>query len=193
MLACTNQNMPSVTHVYVVWWHGTNLCLPRGIQWGPLVSHLVVWWDPHGWGGPIGKCHVAPGCWDGSLWCCHLALLLLLWTIHRLPNGSGLWCGPTRDCHVSSRKLIVFCHVARAVEVDQWNIDTWHKWDPLVRHVGPTWVRWTNGVLTRVTPSLFSDSVYVCLGSPVCTQMCLCPQVAPRWTLDWISALDLSF
>jgi hypothetical protein len=100
------------------------------------------------------------------------------------------WHGLTRRCHLSLFGGVV-------ADVDQWLTATWHRWDPLVRYVGPTWVRWTNEVLTRgtdmlrwpnkvltrVTPSLFSDSVCVCLGSPVCTLMCLCPQVAPRIAL----------
>jgi hypothetical protein len=79
-------------------------------------------------------------------------------------------------------------------EVDHWLTATWHKWDPLIRYVGPTWVRWTNEVLTRDTNmlrwsnevltrgtlSLFSDSVCVCLRSPIYTQQCIYPQVAPR-------------
>jgi hypothetical protein len=103
-------------------------------------------------------------------------MLVLRWTCQGLPRG--MLVGPT--CQVS----IV---------------------------VGPTWLRWTNEVLTRGTDtprwpnkvltrgilslslSLFSDYVSVCLRSPVWTQMSLCPQVAPRWTLDWIWALDLSF
>jgi hypothetical protein len=109
--------------------------------------------------------------------CCHLAYPLLVWTTHRWP------CGSSGD---------VACDVA--ADADHWLTATWHKWDPLVRYVGPPWVRstnevltrginmlrWPNEVLTRVTPSLFSDSVCVCLGSPVYTQMCLCPQVAPK-------------
>jgi hypothetical protein len=69
---------------------------------------------------------------------------------------------------------------------------------------GMGWVRWTNEVLprdisrthlsdmwdphaevanevlTRGTLSIFSDSVCVCLRSPISTQQCIYPQVAPR-------------
>jgi hypothetical protein len=123
---------------------------------------------------PMASCHMALECWGVMLQCCHVthggvrcaAVVLpcgtgrVRWTCQSLPRG--MLVGPT-------------CQVSMVV--------------------GPTWLRWTNGVLTRGTEvaqwdadtchtlSLFSDSVCICLGSPVCTQMSLCPQVAPRIAL----------
>jgi hypothetical protein len=184
--------------------------------WGGSATtcHVACWW------GPTCQVSMVVGpTWlrwtNGRLPC---GTDMLRWLLCVLPFGIsladvdhsqmamwhkwwyGLWCGPIKFGHLYLPGEV-------AADMDHWLTATWHKWDPLVRYVGPTWVRWTNEVLTRgtdvlrwpnemltrVTLSFFSDSVCVCLGSPVCTQMCLCPQVAPRWTLDWIWALDLSF
>jgi hypothetical protein len=98
-------------------------------------------------------------CWGVLLLCFHVAHGGVRWTCQSLPRG--MLVGPT-------------CQVSIVVG------PTWLRWTNRRLPCGTDMLRWPNEVLTRVTLSLFSDSVCVCLGSPVCTQMSLCPQVAPR-------------
>jgi hypothetical protein len=100
---------------------------------------------------------------------------------HRLSEVALLWL---TTWHCGGAHLSVTC--ARVGP-------TWLRWTNRRLSRGTDMLRWPNKVLTRGTLSLFSDSVCVCLRSPVCTQMSLCSQVAPRWTLEWIWVLDLSF
>jgi hypothetical protein len=71
------------------------------------------------------------------------------WTCHGLPRG--MLVGPT--CQVS-------------VVVGPTRL----RWTNEVLTRGTDMLRWPNEVLTRGTLSLFSNSVCVSLGSPICTQ-----------------------
>jgi hypothetical protein len=147
VLTCANQIKPHVTSVYTVWWHGTNLCLPRGTKWGLLVSHIVAWWGPQWWGGPIMNCHVAYRVEVASLCAAIWHLFSLLCTTHTLPSGSNadvasdvaqlglaiclwvVWHGWMVSCHVAWTGWggpLVDCHVA-----------LW--WDPPVRWLVSRW------------------------------------------------------
>jgi hypothetical protein len=177
-------------HVAYWCWGGSATACHVACWWGPHVRS-VWWWGPPGWGGPMVDCHVALTCWGGSSVCCHLACLLLVWTTHRWPCGSS---GDVACDVVQSDLAICICLVMWLL---MWTIgwlprgisgthlsDMWdpHGWGGPMGcwHVA---LKWPNEVLTRVTLSLFSDSVCICLRSPVCTQISLCPQVAPRVAL----------
>jgi hypothetical protein len=51
------------------WVRWTNEVLPRGISG----IHLSDMRDPHGWGGPMRRWHVALTCWGGPMRCWHVA------------------------------------------------------------------------------------------------------------------------
>jgi hypothetical protein len=150
VLTCTNQIKPHVTLVYTVWWHGTRWGLPRGTKWGPLVSHLVAWWDPQWWGGPIVNCHVAYRVEVASLCATIWHLFSLLCTTHTLPSGSSadvaynVAQSNLATCLCLVKWLLTWTNewVPRGIcgahlsgdlcqggahsgEVDQWDCDTW--------------------------------------------------------------------
>jgi hypothetical protein len=133
------------------------------LRWLLLISAMCHLWGLCCLTGPIAHSHVAVSMiGSAEVGCCYAAM----WHVEG-------WGGPVRVCHVAC-----------------W-------WGPHVRSVWwwgpPGWggpigcwhvaLRWPSEMLTRVTLSLPSDSVCICLGSPVCTQMSLCPQIAPRAAL----------
>jgi hypothetical protein len=112
--------------------------------------------------------------WGGFSVCCRLAPPLLLWTIHRLPSGScadvacdvdqsGLATWPVKGKSDGVKEYYATWHGLG--EVDQWGADTWHKWDSLVRYVGPTC--WGGPMRCwHVAPSLSSLILYVYVWDP---------------------------
>jgi hypothetical protein len=172
MLTCTNQIRPHITLVYTVWWHGTNVCQPRGTKWGPtcqsscgMVGPTVMRWTNSTL--PCGMHN-----WGGFFVCCHFAPLLTVvhhsHTIKWQQCWCDLWCGPIRSGHVSPDGV------------------TWLN-GGLPRGMG--WVRWPCHGLPRGTPVGPTYQVHSFL-SPSCTQIGLCPQVVSREVYDQISALD---
>jgi hypothetical protein len=57
------------------------------------------------------------------------------------------------------------------------------RWTNEVLTRGTDMLRWSNEVLTRGTLSLFSDSVCVCLRSPIRTQQYIIPKLHPDKSL----------
>jgi hypothetical protein len=118
--------------------------------------------------GPFTGCQVAVACdvdQSGTAMC-----LWEIWECSAMWQGLGRWTGKMLTRGISGTHLS-----------DMWNPHGWGGpmkcWHVALTCWGGPMRCW------HVSHPLFSDSVCVCLGSPVCTQMSLCPQVAPRVAL----------
>jgi hypothetical protein len=181
--------------------------MPHGTKWGPLVSHLVTWWGPQWWGGPIVDFHVACTVEVASLCAAIWHLFSLLCITHTLPSGGSagvaydvaqsdlamclwmVWHGWMVACHVAWAGWgcpVMACHVALLwgplADLDQWDSATWHLAVELTQSGAAMW---------HCNSNWFFFLNWHSFLSPSCTQIGICPQVVPREAYDQISAPDL--
>jgi hypothetical protein len=139
------------SHVYTVWWHGTNVCMPHGVGWvrwlhGMLPCHLY----------PADMCRYAP------IVLCHVSLS------GRVAADVDQWVSVTWH---------VWSHLSDVLRQGGAHL-CWHGPRGLWHVAGACWLG--PFLCCHVAHPLSSSIMYsLCFLHPVCTQDCCCPQVVP--------------